>query len=47
VDFVILRQGRAQSALLFASVLAAPSRADEVRLARIVGVRMASAMRGA
>lgn len=47
VDFVLLRQGRAQAALVFVSLVAVTPRADEARLARLVGARMASAMRGA
>ena len=47
LDFVVLKQGRAQAVLLFAGVLAPPDRAREIVLARVVAARMAKAMRGA
>jgi hypothetical protein len=47
IDFVILMHGRAQAALLFASVLLPPERQNQIALARLVAGRMAKAMRGA
>jgi hypothetical protein len=47
LDFVVLMHSRAQAALFFGSALVAVPRADEVRLARVVASRMATAMRGA
>ncbi len=46
IEFVVLKQGRAQAALLFAGVVVRPDRATEIRLARIVAARMTKAMRG-
>lgn len=45
LDLVALLHSRAQAGLVFGS-LAAPARAEEVRLARLVAKRMATAMRG-
>jgi hypothetical protein len=47
LDFVLLKQGRAQAVLGFIAVLVPPERANEVALARVVGRRMIKAMRGA
>lgn len=47
VDFAGLRQSRAQAGLFAGTAFGPLPRAEVVRLARIVGRRMASAMRGA
>ena len=47
VDVVILQKARAQSALLFVAAPAPVAKSEQVRLARIVAGRMATAMRGA
>ena len=46
VDFVVLAQGRAVAGLVVGSVVAAPDRQVEIRLARAIAGRMAKAMRG-
>jgi hypothetical protein len=47
LDVVVLMQSRAQQALVTAVVGSTPPRAEVVRLARVVGGRMKTAMRGA
>ena len=46
IEFIVLKQGRAQAALLFAGVVVRPDRPTEIRLARIVAARMTKAMQG-
>jgi hypothetical protein len=47
LDLVVLMHSRAQAALFFGSAFVPVPRADEIRLARVVASRMATAMRGA
>ncbi len=47
VDLVALMRSRAQATVVVGSALTPPARAEELRLARIVAGRMATAMRGA
>ena len=47
VDLVALMHSRAQATVLVGTALVAPTRADELRYARLVAGRMARAMRGA
>ena len=47
VDFIVLGQGRAIAGLVVGSAVVKPDRPAEVRLARTVAARMATAMRGA
>jgi type III secretory pathway lipoprotein EscJ len=44
-DVVVLSRSRALAQVFVASGLVAPSRAEEIRLARLVAGRMARAMR--
>jgi hypothetical protein len=46
VDLVALMHGRAHATVVVGTPLAPPQRADELRFARLVGGRMATAMRG-
>lgn len=46
LDFAVLQRSRAQAAIVFGSAVAPVRKAEEVRLARIVAKRMATAMRG-
>jgi hypothetical protein len=47
LDLIALQQRRAQVSIVYGSLLAAPPAAEERRLARLVAMRMAKAMRGA
>jgi len=46
VDIVALQRSRSQATVIVGSALVPPQRAEELRLARIVAKRMATAMRG-
>jgi hypothetical protein len=46
IDLVALMHSRAHATMVIGSALVAPTRAEEVRLARVVAKRMATAMRG-
>ena len=47
IDFVVLQQSRAQAAVFFGSAIDPLEMPERLRLARLVGARMAKAMRGA
>jgi hypothetical protein len=47
LDLIALQHGRAQVSIVYGTVIAAPPRSEEVRLATLVARRMAKAMRGA
>jgi hypothetical protein len=46
VDLVALMHSRAHASVVVGSALVAPTRAEELRLGRVVAKRMATAMRG-
>jgi hypothetical protein len=47
IDFVLMSHGRAHAGLLFAGVVAPPTRATEIALARLIAQRVKVVMRGA
>jgi hypothetical protein len=46
LDFVLLRRGRAQATVLFATIVVPPDRESEISLSRVVAKRMRAVMRG-